>query len=129
MKALVIAKPRSATTIGIGITLGLLTLIAVPNANAHPVKFVPEAVCSTIVTNMPLPTYVCCGLYDREHKKYVFHNMWVSGSCKNADANARFNMGCKPTSLVYGTNSGIPPIAGFCQFSFSAIRHHGEILF
>ena len=127
MKALVISKPKNM--VAIAAALGILTLVSTSNANAHVVKFVPEAVCSTIATNMPLPTYVCCKLYDGQHKQYVFRNMWVSGSCQNVNANARFDMGCKPTSLVYGTGSTIPPIATFCQFSYSAIKHHNEILF
>jgi hypothetical protein len=117
MKTLVISKPT--TTIAIGICLGLSMLLTSSDANAKRVLFVPEAICSTIVTNMPLPTYVCCRLYDYKQQHYVFRNQWVSGSCQNANVNAQFDRGCKPNSLVYGTNQSIPPIAGFCQFSHS----------
>jgi hypothetical protein len=125
MKALVISKSKKAVVVGIA--LGLLALA--PAANAHKVLFVPEAVCSTITTNMPLPTYVCCELYDYKHKRHVFHDQWVAGTCKNANVNAKFDMGCKPDSYVYGTNAPIPPIATSCQFSYSAIKHHHEMLY
>lgn len=120
MKASVISKSKSA--LGIGMCLGLSMLLATSDANAHRVLFVPEAVCSTIVTNMPLPTYVCCELLD-EDGHHVFRDKWVSGSCKNASPYAHYDMGCKPDSLVYGTNEPIPPIAGFCQFSYSTGKY------
>jgi hypothetical protein len=123
MKALARSKPKSAIAVGVGITLGLLTLVSTSDANAHRVKFVPEAVCSTIVTNMPLPTYVCCELYDYKHQRHIFRDQWVSGSCKNANVNAEYDMGCKADSFVYGTNAPIPPIAGFCQFSDSTGKY------
>jgi hypothetical protein len=124
MKVLVISKSKSTmTTMIIGICLGLSMLLTTSNANASRVLFVPEAVCSTIVTNMPLPTYVCCELYDYKHQHHIFRDQWVSGSCKNANINAEFDMGCKPDSLVYGTNHPIPPIATFCQFSYSTGKY------
>jgi hypothetical protein len=98
-------------------------LLATSDAKAHHVLFVPEAVCSTIVTNMPLPTYVCCELYDTKHHRHIFRDQWVAGSCKNANPYATFDMGCRTDSLVYGTNEPIPPIAGFCQFSHSTGRY------
>jgi len=120
MKALVIAKSKSV--LAIGACLGLSMLLTTTDANARHVLFVPEAVCSTIVTNMPLPTYVCCEQLDR-NGHHIFRDQWVSGSCKNANVNAHFDMGCKPDSLAYGTNQPIPPIATFCQFSYSTGKY------
>jgi hypothetical protein len=122
MKAITVSKSKSSV-LGIGICLGLSMLLTTSDANAHRHLFVPEAVCSTIVTNMPLPTYVCCELYDTKHQRHIFRDQWVSGSCKNANMNATFDMGCTTESLVYGTNSTIPPIAGFCQFSYSTGKY------
>jgi hypothetical protein len=121
MKALVISKPKNV--FAVGICLGLSMLLTTSNANAHQTLFVPEAICSTIVTNMPLPTYVCCELYDYKNHRHLFRDQWVSGSCKNANVNAEFDMGCTADSLVYGTNGPIPPIAGFCQFSYSTGKY------
>ncbi len=75
------------------------------------------ATCTTLTSNKPLPTYVCCKLVERTgcHKwRTVWSGKWVSGSCASASPYARHDSSCDMNSPVITTGM---PILGNCQFS------------
>lgn len=72
------------------------------------------AACTTLTTNIPMPTYVCCAP-DRGYKDMAYKDMghdvhWISGSCGSEHK----ALGCDMNTAVNTTGA---PILGSCQFS------------
>jgi hypothetical protein len=113
MKAKIISKSNFATML---FSMFILSFFVATEAHAYYKHgpYVPVAICSTSGTSVPLPYYVCCKKLDDDGISW--RNRWVPVSCKYADEDATYSMGCKTTSPVYGTGS---PINADCQFSFS----------
>ncbi len=85
------------------------------------------AACTTLTTNKPLPTYVCCKLVKRVvtrngHYRWhtIWRNTWVEGTCANANPYAIHDSVCGINSPVYSTGE---PILGNCQFSTIKNKH------
>jgi hypothetical protein len=135
MKSPIKAKSKSAIALAVmACALSLVSLQA--NAGGRSFNYYADndqytrglirqatAACTTLTTNKPLPTYVCCKLITRTaHHRWhtVWRNTWVSGACMNANRYARHDSTCDINSPVYTTGM---PILGNCQFSTIKNKH------
>jgi len=110
------ARAKVLGTSGTLFLMFILSFFVASKAQAH--HFVPVAICSTSGTNIPFPYYVCCQKLDDGH--HIWRDTWVPVSCKHADSEATFDMGCKVRSPVYNTGK---PIVAECQFSYSTGKY------